>query len=191
MRARTEQSPAILLVALWACAVILRFESAVSGDTWFCLFFGRDILEHGLPHTNDVTVVAAGTWWIDAQWLAHVTWNRLFAAGGFPLCMVLEGFLEGLGLAIAAHAARNTGASSMRVAILGAGHGAAADGCGMFGHKLSQALGQGGVAGVKGEVSQHGRGEVFHVFHLGLLASFNAGHLAFGVTFGGPLCFQF
>ncbi len=115
--ARTRYGPTVLLVTLWACAVILRFESAVSGDTWFCLFFGRDILEHGLPHTNNVTVVAAGTWWIDAQWLSHISWNRIFSFGGFEVCMVLEGFLEGLGLAIAALAARKTGASSMRVAM--------------------------------------------------------------------------
>lgn len=117
MKSRTELGPAVLLVTLWACAVILRFESAVSGDTWFCLFFGRDILERGLPHTNDATLIAAGTWWIDAQWLAHVTWNRLFSFGGFELCMVLESFFEGLGLAIAASAARKTGASSMRIAM--------------------------------------------------------------------------
>ena len=114
---QTELAPVVLLVTLWACAVILRFDSAVSGDTWFCLFYGRDILERGLPHTNDVTVIASGAWWIDAQWLAHVGWNRLFSFGGFELCMVLEAFFEGLGVAIAAAAARKTGASSMRIAM--------------------------------------------------------------------------
>ncbi len=115
MRAKTGHTFTIVAVALFATKAAARFHTSVGGDAFFCLLFGRDVLERGLPHVNDMTTLGYGGWWIDAQWLAHLIFYGVYRVGGFPLCLVLVTTLEALGLAAASWAAVRAGASSVRV----------------------------------------------------------------------------
>lgn len=115
MRATTRHAFTILAVAAFAAKAATWFHNSVGGDAFFCLFFGRDVLERGLPHVNDVTTLGFGQPWIDAQWLAHIAIYSVYRLGGFPLCLVLVTALEGLGLAAASLAATRTGATPLRV----------------------------------------------------------------------------
>jgi hypothetical protein len=59
-------------------------------DTWLALTGGRFIVEHGLPHTDTLTVAAHGRPWIDQQWLAHLIYYGTWVVGGYPLVGVLS-----------------------------------------------------------------------------------------------------
>ena len=59
-------------------------------DTWLSLTGGRFIVEHGLPHTDSLTVAAYGRPWIDQQWLAHLVYYGTWVVGGYPLVGMLS-----------------------------------------------------------------------------------------------------
>ena len=44
----------------------------VVGDTWLTLMAGREVVDHGLPKTETLTILGAGATWTDQQWLAQV-----------------------------------------------------------------------------------------------------------------------
>lgn len=54
-------------------------------DVFYDLYAGRYILRHGLPHQNLITVASYHATWQDQQWLAHVLYYAIWAAGGYRL----------------------------------------------------------------------------------------------------------
>ncbi|MEM9075138.1 MAG: hypothetical protein AAGE52_41960 [Myxococcota bacterium] len=112
---RTEHGFLVLLVAGFACVATAQFATSVAGDSYFCLFFGRDLLANGLPHVNDATVLGYGEWWINAQWMAHVVFYGVYELGGFPLSLILVVGLEVIGVIFAVRAAMRGGTSTLRV----------------------------------------------------------------------------
>ena len=67
------------------------------------------------PYTNDLTILGAGEWWIDAQWLAHLIWYGLLQVGGFYLVVLAEIFVQILAVGISMLAAKRAGASPRRI----------------------------------------------------------------------------
>src|SRR5512132_1268949 len=69
-----ETSPfPILLVSLVGVVLASVFApSIVVGDTWLTLVAGREVVDHGLPHTEHITVLGGGRTWTDQQWLAQL-----------------------------------------------------------------------------------------------------------------------
>ena len=69
-----ETSPfPILLVSLVGIVLLSVFApSIVVGDTWLTLMAGREVVDHGLPHTEHITILGEGRTWTDQQWLAQV-----------------------------------------------------------------------------------------------------------------------
>src|SRR5439155_25681604 len=53
-----------------AAVVVAAPASMIAPDTWLALVDGRLIAQHGLPHTDHLTVWTAGVRWVDQQWLA-------------------------------------------------------------------------------------------------------------------------
>ena len=88
----------LLALPLLLLALGLLFEAAgrITGDTWFDLVSGRDIVQHGLPHSDRLMAFTAGHPWQDQQWLAHLASYGFYAVGGLPLvyladCVLLDG----------------------------------------------------------------------------------------------------
>jgi hypothetical protein len=98
--------PLLLAVGLLALA-----PSRITGDTWFDLVAGRDIVQHGLPHHDRLMAFTAGREWQDQQWLAHVVAYGLDIIGGLGLVSLADAGLLVGALLVAMLAARTLGGS--------------------------------------------------------------------------------
>jgi len=83
-------------------AVNLLSSRYLWGDTYYDLYAGRYIVQHGIPHRNVVTVASHGALWVDQQWLAHVLYYGAWAVGGYPLVATLSALMVTSGFAVLA-----------------------------------------------------------------------------------------
>lgn len=118
-------------------AVALSWGRSLGPDTYISLTAGRIISAHGLPHTDHLSVAAAGRPWIDQQWLAHVIFYGLWRAGGDPAVAASSALGAGLaiGLLYALCARRGADVVSTWVSV-----GAALVVCVMFAETRSQSF---------------------------------------------------
>jgi hypothetical protein len=115
-----RESLLLLVLAAYAVLLAVRLPLLVAPDTWLALVAGREIVEHGVPTHDTLTVWSAGEPWVDQQWLAQLSIYGVVTAGGLRLALLLHvGFLVGT-IAIVLLAGRRLGASSRAVAIGGA-----------------------------------------------------------------------
>lgn len=70
-------------MALVAAGVV-KGSRALFTDSYYDLYAGRYIIQHGIPRWNTVTVAAHGAPWTDQQWLAHAAYYSAWLAGGYP-----------------------------------------------------------------------------------------------------------
>src|SRR5690242_11972588 len=63
--------PWLVAAVALSLMVSLEYSRYLFADSYYDLYAGRYIVQHGIPHRNVVTVVAHGAPWIDQQWLAH------------------------------------------------------------------------------------------------------------------------
>ena len=100
-----ETSPfPILLVCLVGIVLLSVFApSIVVGDTWLTLMAGREVVEHGLPHTEHLTVLGEGRTWTDQQWLAQVVFYAAHELAGMRAVILL-----GIALVLLALGARHS-----------------------------------------------------------------------------------
>src|SRR5688572_15883875 len=119
--ATLETSPfPIFLVSLVGVVLLTVFgPSLVVGDTWLTLMAGREIVEHGLPHTEEITILGQGATWTDQQWLAQLVFYGAHELAGMKAVVVLDVLLVLLALSLAAGAARSIGASSRSTFLIG------------------------------------------------------------------------
>ena len=116
-----ETSPfPILLVCLVGIVLLSVFApSIVVGDTWLTLMAGREVVQHGLPDTEHLTVLAEGRTWTDQQWLAQIVFYAAHGLAGMRAVILLGiGFVL-LALALAFATARTGGASSRSTFVVG------------------------------------------------------------------------
>src|SRR6266496_4227682 len=73
----------VLAVFVWRVATLLPAQ--VLSDTWLALTSGREIVHHGLPAHDALTVWGHGRDWIDQQWLAQLALYGIYAVGGLKL----------------------------------------------------------------------------------------------------------
>ena len=121
LRTILETSPfPIFLVSLVGVVLLTVFgPSLVVGDTWLTLMAGREIVENGLPQTEELTILGQGATWTDQQWLAQVLFYGAHELAGLRLVVVLDILLVLLALALAAGTARSAGASSRSTFLVG------------------------------------------------------------------------
>ena len=110
---------ALLTIVLSSTAAVLLVAGSnlVVPDTWMTLVAGREILQHGLPHHDQLTVLGQGRTWVDQQWGAQVLLYGADRAGGLRLVTILTTVAIISGFAIAAAAARASGASLLATAL--------------------------------------------------------------------------
>jgi len=95
-----ENGPLLIGCACFASALFVFFGSQVMSDSWLNVLGGREILQHGLPHHDELAIVSHGRPWIDQQWLSNIAFYALYSAGGMSLAarvnVVLTVLLVGL-----------------------------------------------------------------------------------------------
>jgi hypothetical protein len=108
----------LLAIPLLLLAFGLLAEAAgrITGDTWFDLVSGRDIVQRGLPHSDRLMAFTGGRSWTDQQWLAHLASYGTYAVGGLPLVYLADVVLLTAGLFIAMAASRSFGGTPMWIA---------------------------------------------------------------------------
>jgi hypothetical protein len=121
LRRVLETSPfPILLVSLVGIVLLTVFgPSLVVGDTWLTLMAGREVVEHGLPSTETITLLGQGATWTDQQWLAQVVFYGAHGLAGMRAVLLLDVLLVLLALALATATARTSAASSRSTFLIG------------------------------------------------------------------------
>jgi hypothetical protein len=111
---RAIPNPVLALpVLLLAVGLLFEAPARISGDTFFDLVSGRDIVRHGLPHSDRLMAFTAGHRWEDQQWLAHLGDYGIYALGGLPLVALVDVACLVGALCIAIAAARSLGGSPL------------------------------------------------------------------------------
>jgi hypothetical protein len=121
VRVVLETSPfPVLLVSLVGIVLLTVFgPSIVVGDTWLTLMAGREIVDHGLPSTESVTVLAQGATWTDQQWLAQLVFYAAHEFAGMRAVVLLDVAFVLVALGLVAAIARTSGASSRSTFVIG------------------------------------------------------------------------
>jgi hypothetical protein len=109
---RAIPNPILALpLLLLAVALLAEAPARITGDTWFDLVAGRDIVRHGLPHHDRLMAFTSGRQWQDQQWLAHLASYGLEAVGGLRLISLIDACLLVGALLVAMIASRRLGGS--------------------------------------------------------------------------------
>lgn len=77
--------PALTGLAVVAVIALIAAPGMLVSDTWLALVAGREIVQHGLPSHDHLTVLANGRRWVDQQWLGQLAFYgawRLWGLGG-------------------------------------------------------------------------------------------------------------
>ncbi len=110
----------MLAVGVYVAFIATLLPQMIVQDSWLTLVMGREIFQHGLPHTETITVWAHGDHWTDQQWLAQCAFYALDRLGGLRLVMLAHGLLLTAALAGSVAAARARGASHRSVLLVAA-----------------------------------------------------------------------
>ena len=112
---RVVEEEHILLVLLGGFGLIflLIFPPAlIVNDSWLNLVTGREVVHHGLPKHDELTLYGLGRTWTDQQWLAQVFMYGVYSLGGFALLSIATCASVVGAFSIAAAAARSLGAGA-------------------------------------------------------------------------------
>jgi hypothetical protein len=105
----------LVAVAALAFFATAQYTRQLFVDTYFDLYTGRYVAQHGIPRRNVVTVVAHGKPWIDQQWLGQLSYYRAWQLGGYPAVVLLSLMLVAVGFAILGALMLRRDASPLRV----------------------------------------------------------------------------
>jgi hypothetical protein len=97
---------ALLVIGLAAFAPALLTQ-----DFWLALVSGREIVEHGRPHVDHLTVMSSGHRWVDQQWLAQLLLYHAARFGGVGLAAAMSLFALAAALWTVGLIAHSRGAS--------------------------------------------------------------------------------
>ena len=84
-----ENSLLVAAVSVLAAALLLVAPELLVADSWMTLVAGREIVAHGLPSHEALTVMAAGRRWTDQQWLAQLAFYGLDRLGGLRVVLLV------------------------------------------------------------------------------------------------------
>ena len=114
---RAIPSPLLAIPPLWLALGLLSLAPLrIRADTWFDLAAGRDIVQHGLPHSDRLMALTAGHPWQDQQWLAHLRLTASSTSGACRSSRFVDAGCLVLALSVAILAARSFGGSPLWIA---------------------------------------------------------------------------
>ncbi len=109
----------IVLVALVAGTLSALSPSLIVADSWMTLVAGREVVQHGIPHHDHLTVWSLGARWTDQQWLAQVAWYALDRLFGLRLVAIAGALVVAATFASAMASSRLLGASARSTFLVG------------------------------------------------------------------------
>lgn len=118
-RIAEEEIVLVVLLCVFAAVFILAFAPTLFvSDSWMTLASGREIVDHGLPHHETLTVLGLGRTWTDQQWGAQLLFYGAHALAGLPLVVLLNGLVVVGAFAVAAVGSRRLGAGPVAVVLV-------------------------------------------------------------------------
>jgi hypothetical protein len=117
-RAREWASRETLLfpvVALFIIGVAGNLPNELFQDGWLVILGGREVVQHGLPSHDALTIWTHGREWVDQQWLAQLLFYGLYALGGVKLALSAHAAFIAAAFTLAIVMARRRGASTRSV----------------------------------------------------------------------------
>ena len=109
----------MVLLCFFAAVFVLAFAPTLFvSDSWMTLASGREIVQHGLPHHETLTVLGLGRTWTDQQWGAQLLFYGAHALGGLPLVALLADLVVAGAFVIAAVGARRLGAAPIPIVLV-------------------------------------------------------------------------
>jgi hypothetical protein len=105
----------VFAVAVYGCLYLVLLSYMLNQDGWLALATGRQIAQHGLPHTDTLMAWTAGVRWVDQQWLAQLAMYGLQQLGGLRTLALVHVGLAILGVSVAVATARRGGATPLAV----------------------------------------------------------------------------
>ncbi|MFL5945010.1 MAG: hypothetical protein ACJ74D_02775 [Gaiellaceae bacterium] len=106
---------AVIVCALYAATLFSIGMAEFVQDTWLTLSGGRDVVEHGLPWHERLTILNYGERWVDQQWLGKVFLFDVSRVGGMRLLLFVHVLFVVGALALAVAVARRRGATDSSV----------------------------------------------------------------------------
>jgi hypothetical protein len=87
-------------------------------DLAYQLRAGAQILGGSIPRADTYTFTAAGSRWVDQQWLAQAALVQVYRSGGWPLLAALQAFLIGVSFWLLYVALRSAGTTPRTASLL-------------------------------------------------------------------------
>jgi hypothetical protein len=118
-RIAEEEFVLAVLLAVFAIVYLTVFPpTLLVADSWLTLAAGREVVEHGLPSHDELTVLGLGRPWTDQQWGAQLLAYGSYALGGYSLLAVLTAAFAVGAFVIGAAGARSLGAGPRAIVLL-------------------------------------------------------------------------
>ena len=105
----------VVLFAIYVVGLTWNVPSQIASDTWMTFAYGREVVQHGLPTHDALTVWAHGREWVDQQWLGQLVLYGTFVLGGVRAAFALHAAALAAAVALALVAARRQGGSTRSV----------------------------------------------------------------------------
>lgn len=105
----------VVLFSIYVVGLTWDVPSQIASDTWMTLAYGREVVHHGLPSHDALTVWAHGRTWVDQQWLGQLTLYGAFVLGGIRAAFALHAAALAASVGLAILAARRLGGSTRSV----------------------------------------------------------------------------
>lgn len=115
LAARAHVSGLAGAVALVGALLFVGIPHLFVQDTWLTLVAGREVLHHGLPTVDHLTIFSAGRTWVDQQWLAQATFYGASVLGGLKAVALIQTLACLTGFALLMRSAYARGASGASV----------------------------------------------------------------------------
>jgi hypothetical protein len=99
------------VVALFTLGLVGALPDELLSDSWLVILGGKEIVQHGLPAHDTLTIWAHGREWVDQQWLGQLVFYGLYALGGVKLVLLAHSAAVASAFVAAIAAARWRGGS--------------------------------------------------------------------------------
>src|SRR5438105_2498441 len=105
----------VVLFAIYLVGLTWNVPSQIASDTWMTFAYGREVVQHGLPSHDVLTVWAHGRTWTDQQWLGQLAFYGAYVAGGVRAAFALHAAALAASVGLALVVARRRGGSTRSV----------------------------------------------------------------------------
>jgi len=76
------------VIALFTLGLVGALPDELLSDSWLVILGGKEIVQHGLPAHDTLTIWEHGRQWVDQQWLGQLFFYNLYALAGVKLVLL-------------------------------------------------------------------------------------------------------